>query len=44
MSFGFGGGGFGQNNQTSNTFGGGGFGTNTNNTTSGTFIHLIFSQ
>ncbi|KAG8169893.1 hypothetical protein KVR01_000638 [Diaporthe batatas] len=34
MSFGFGGGGFGQNNQTSNTFGGGGFGANTNNTTS----------
>ncbi|KAK7738554.1 hypothetical protein SLS53_006074 [Cytospora paraplurivora] len=37
MSFGFGGGGFGQNNQTNNAFGGGGgFGTNTN-TTSGAF-------
>ncbi|KAI3399012.1 hypothetical protein diail_8039 [Diaporthe ilicicola] len=34
MSFGFGGGGFGQTNQSSNTFGGGGFGANTNNTTS----------
>ncbi|ROW08527.1 hypothetical protein VMCG_03045 [Cytospora schulzeri] len=35
MSFGFGGGGFGQNNQTSNAFGaggGGGFGANTNTT------------
>ena len=42
MSFGFGSGGFGQNNQPSNTFGGGGFGANTNNTTPGTYFHVIF--
>jgi hypothetical protein len=46
MSFGFGGGGFGQNNQTNNAFGaggGGGFGANTN-TTSGMFVPYVSSR